>query len=486
MTGTRARRAGSVGRMIMGVPARIMRPRLCFAGIAFCLVCLGLLMVYSASSVEAISEEGDAAYYLKRQAAFIAVGMVLAVVMARIDYHSLTDHLRLVTLVVIIVLLIATRVLGTETNGATRWIYIGPFGFQASEFAKIAILLMAAGVADEYFGRHAVDELTFVVRVFVYVALPLGLILAQPDMGTTIIITLTIVAIAVVAGVPGSLVAKAVGLLVALGIVVGLTVPYMRQRILTVLDPWADAYGKGYQVIQGFIAFGSGGVFGTGLGMSRQKYSYLPEAHNDFIFAIIGEELGLVGALLVVVGFALLAREGLKIAHNAPDLTGRLVATGATTLITAQFFLNVMGVLGMFPLSGKTLPFISYGGSSILSCLMLVGLVVGVSMRSALPQTVHDERRRAMSLAPEGEPVGVGAPHRRSGRPASVPLASSPAPLRLVDGGAARSRPNDARPRSRRGPGGMTRIDLGPSAADRLRSHDGPVLRGRGGSRAER
>lgn len=499
MTGGRAPKARDVERTILGVPARIMRPRLVFIGVVCALVCLGLVMVYSASSVEALSEKGDAAYFIKRQLGFAAAGVVLAVIMATVDYGALAGRLRPVLLVVIVALLVATRVLGDETNGATRWIYIGPFGLQASEFAKIAVLLMASGIAEDYFGRHAIDELTFVKQVLVYIGLPVALVLAQPDMGSTIVIVFALLSMLVAAGVSGNLMGRAVGFLVACGAVVGMAVPYMRQRILTALNPWADAYGKGYQVVQGFLAFGSGGLFGVGLGMSRQKYSYLPEAHNDFIFAIIGEELGLVGAVAVVVAFAVLAREGLKIAHNAGDITGRLIATGATTLITTQFFLNVMGVLGMFPLSGKTLPFISYGGSSIWSCLMLVGLIVGVSRRSALPETVHDERRRAMSIATDERPTGVGVPHRRAER-AATPLADARTPLRLVDGGAPRERADAGRrggaaarggagrpaARVRRGQDGRTRIDLGPSAADRLRSQDGPVLRGRGGPRAER
>ena len=223
--------------------------------------------------------------------------------------------------------------------------------------------------------------------------------------------------------------------------------------------------------------------------MSRMKYSYLPEAHNDFIFAIVGEELGLVGTLTVVALFAVFVWAVLQVARNASDFSGRAVAVAVATLVATQFFLNAMGVLGLFALSGKPMPFLSYGGSSIMSCLMLVGLAVNVSLNSSLPETVHDARRRAMTLADE-EDTGVGEPHVHAGTHGagalplsaatmrSVPLASPEEArrgLRLVDGGVAG---DSGRGASGRGAAdGRGRIDLGPSASERLRPSSGPTVR---------
>ena len=279
-------------------------------------------------------------------------------------------------------------------------------------------------------------------------------------------------------------------LVAVVGLVYSLRDDYSRQRVLTMFNPWSDEWGNGYQLTRGFMAFGSGGLTGVGLGMSRMKYSYLPEAHNDFVFAIVGEELGLVGTLAVLAAFAFLAVQALDVARNASDHEGRFIAVGGVTLLLAQLFLNVFGVLGLFPLSGKPLPFISNGGSSIMSCLLIVGVIVNVSLHSTLPETVHDRRRASMALSGDDEDTGVGEPRvhaagarragsasqvsaeaRRTGRAsASTPLAGTSGArgnLRVVDGGA-----------------GRKRIDLGPDPADRLRSGRGPEVRVGGTSRA--
>ena len=499
------------GRLTLRAPARIMAPRVLVVALALGLTLFGLVMIFSASSVKAVSATGDAWAYVLRQARFAGIGLVAAAFIVAVDYHHWCRAVLPLTWLVTIVLLVFVELFGTETNGATRWVMIGSFSLQPSEFAKVTILMAAVNIANDFLGERSVDLVGMLLRLGLFVAAPLVLILVQPDKGTTGIVIVMLLAVAVSAGFPGSVAAKVVIAGIALALVVTLSDSYSRARLFTMLDPWADQYDDGWQLTQGFIAFGSGGLFGRGVGMSVQKYSWLPESHNDFIFAIVGEELGLVGALCLLAAFALLFREMLKVAHDAPDLEGRLLATGATALLCSQLFLNVAGVLGMFPLSGKPLPFISYGGSSIISCLMVVACVVNVSLRSSLPETVHDVRRRQMTLADED--TGVGEAHVRSasaglGRASSVPIgaaAGSARGLRVVEGGSGREAVGGgvadggvaggfdgrcaggggiAGGGQRAGGGGRGRIDLGPSASERLRSGTGPRVRGRAGSRS--
>ena len=271
---------------------------------------------------------------------------------------------------------------------------------------------MAANLISEYYEGTTYSSRELLTFFLLGVMLPLGLIFMQPDKGTVTVVAETLVIMLYFGGAPGKL---CVGILV-LGIatlaLISYAQPYSRARIQIMLNPWSDPYNKGYQLIQGLYAFGSGGVFGVGIGMSKQKYSYLPMAYNDFIFAVVGEELGLVG----------------KIARYAPDLAGQLAVVGCTFIIVAQMLLNVTGVLCMFPLSGKPIPFVSYGGSSIMSSLMLAGVVMSVSLQSKLPQTEYDDRRSEWSVtsAPRQESF-VGEPTPRSARGTSVPLTGTPA-----------------------------------------------------------
>ena len=475
---TRGHRAvrSEAKRTIMGVPERFMRPRVVLVVLVGILVAFGFLMIYSASSVMALSNFGDAAYYVKRQMLVAAVGTAAACGLARFDYRRFSGPLLKGIWVATVVALLATAALGYASHGAVRWITVAGVPIQPSELAKITVLLTAANLLGRRFGAEGMDGRDFAVSAVVGVAIPLGLILAQPDKGTTIILAGTIMVMAYLAGVDGRWILGFLGVAFLAFVALSMRDEYSRSRIVTMIDPWADPYGDGYQLIQGFYAFGSGGLFGVGLGLSRQKYSYLPEAHNDFIFAIVGEELGLVGALGVVAGFALFVYEGIQIARNAPDMAGMLIAAGCTSLIAIQFLVNVLGVLGVTPLTGKPVPFVSYGGSSILSCLLIVGLIVSVSRQSRLPETPHDARRRSMSMV-GGEGAEEDPPGRARGRTG----------LTVLDGGstaqAGRRKKKGARgigspslgsgnPR-----GGYERIDLGPGASERLRGSGGPVLR---------
>ena len=467
------------------IPERFMQPRLVLLVSTAILVCFGLVMIYSASSISAMTSEDmgyNPFYYVQRQLGFAAAGVALAFIVSRIDYRAVVRNLQVPIWIVTIGMLaiIFTPIAGADAYGATRWISIGPFSFQPSEFAKITILISVSYLAQQYFIDQTIDQMEFFKKFAIAALVPLVLILAQPDKGSTLIIVGTLLVIGYLADVDRRVLATiAVAGFIGFAFL-SLKDDYSRARVVTMLNPWADYYGAGYQLAQGFYAFGSGGIFGVGFGFSRQKYSYLPMAHNDFIFAVIGEELGFIGVLGLLAVFGALVWAGFKIARYAPDLTGRLIAAGCTSMFIIQAFVNIGGVLGLLPLSGKPLPFISYGGSTIMSSILMVGLLMSVSRQSRLPETEYDRQRASWSIAEEQDTfdapgfagltmvdggVGVGTPLPRSSRPKSS-AQSSARPSR----GVLRSRDDDA-PQGRitTDASGRRRIDLGPSASDRLR-----------------
>lgn len=470
------------------IPERFMQPRLVLLVSTAILVCFGLVMIYSASSISAMTSEDmgyNPFYYVQRQLGFAAAGVALAFIVSRIDYRTVVKNFQVPIWIVTIVMLaiIFTPIAGADAYGATRWISIGPFSFQPSEFAKITILISVSYLAQQYFIDQTIDQIEFFKKFVIAALVPLVLILAQPDKGSTLIIVGTLLVIGYLADVDRRvLVTIAVGGFIGFAFL-SLKDDYSRARVMTMFNPWADYYGAGYQLAQGFYAFGSGGIFGVGFGFSRQKYSYLPMAHNDFIFAVIGEELGFIGVLGLLAVFGALVWAGFKIARYAPDLTGRLIAAGCTSMFIIQAFVNIGGVLGLLPLSGKPLPFISYGGSTIMSSILMVGLLMSVSRQSRLPETEYDRQRASWSIAEEQDTfdapgfagltmvdggVGVGMPLPRSSRPKSS-AQSSARPSR----GVLRSRDDDA-PQGRitTDASGRRRIDLGPSASDRLRGNN--------------
>lgn len=441
------------------IPERFMQPRLVLLVSTAILVCFGLVMIYSASSISAMTSEDmgyNPFYYVQRQLGFAAAGVALAFIVSRIDYRTVVKNFQVPIWIVTIVMLaiIFTPIAGADAYGATRWISIGPFSFQPSEFAKITILISVSYLAQQYFIDQTIDQIEFFKKFVIAALVPLVLILAQPDKGSTLIIVGTLLVIGYLADVDRRvLVTIAVGGFIGFAFL-SLKDDYSRARVMTMFNPWADYYGAGYQLAQGFYAFGSGGIFGVGFGFSRQKYSYLPMAHNDFIFAVIGEELGFIGVLGLLAVFGALVWAGFKIARYAPDLTGRLIAAGCTSMFIIQAFVNIGGVLGLLPLSGKPLPFISYGGSTIMSSILMVGLLMSVSRQSRLPETEYDRQRASWSIAEEQDTfdapgfagltmvdggVGVGMPLPRSSRPKSS-AQSSARPSR----GVLRSRDDDA------------------------------------------
>jgi cell division protein FtsW len=353
------------------------------------LVGFGLVMVYSATSASAALGNGDPMSYLKRQAVYAFIGLVLMTVASRIDYHRLR-YVAPALLLTALVLCVAVLVLGPAINGARRWFVLGPASFQPSELAKLALCLFAAG----YLARRRPP------RTFGQLLKPLGLltlifcglIVVEPDLGTTITLCGMMLAILLVAGVPVRLLAAASVLALGMGLLAIWLEPYRRARVFSFLDPWSDAQGAGFQIVQATIGIGSGGVTGAGLGEGVGKISYLPEAHTDMIFAVIGEELGLIGAAFVIGAFAVLAIAGFRIAMRCQDPFGKLLAAGITALVCGQAAINLAAALGIAPLTGIPLPFVSYGGSSLVVLLAGMGILLNIAVNGRVVKASVSDR----------------------------------------------------------------------------------------------
>ena len=344
-----------------------------------CLLAFGAVMVYSASSARTLLEgTGDGSGFLVKYVGYGAVGVVLMHLLSR---RGLDGLLRFTgpLLAVAFALLVAVRLpgVGVTVNGARRWIGAGPLQFQPSELAKLALVLYAARILAERRGplRHPRESR----RCCWSAALAILLVASQPDLGTALVMTGTLVAMLVAAGLPLRHLALG-ALVVALCVTLyALSAGYRRDRLMTFVDPWDHAAGAGFQAVQGQIALGSGGVFGRGLGESLQKNLFLPEAHTDFILAIIGEELGVVGILGLVFLYGLIAYAGLRVAQRAKGTYAKLLAAGLTSLILCQASLNMFAILGLAPLTGVPLPFISYGSTNLVVLLGGVGLLLNVA-----------------------------------------------------------------------------------------------------------
>lgn len=383
----------------------------------------GLVMIYSASSITAAVRDGSSWHYLLRQGLFIVLGTALAAWIARIDYRLLKD--RAVGIWAGgVVLLVATLVIGAVRGGARRWIPLGLFNLQPSELAKIACVLAVAAMAVDW-SRGRLDTATFGKRTAALTAIPALLIILQPDLGTTVTLIVAVALVLVLAGIKWRWVFSSGVLVVAVAAVAIAVEPYRVKRLEAFMDPFDDPLNKGYQTVQALYAFGTGGLDGVGLGLSRQKFFYLPEAHTDFILAIIGEEIGLVGTLGVLVCFGVLVWAGMRIAAGARDPYGRLVAGATTGMLGFQAFLNMAAVTGILPVTGKPLPFVSYGGSSMIVTMMSLGILLSVSEYGALrPRAVHPPRKRSEGARVEGAHErwrdrgsrSPGAERRRSSR----------------------------------------------------------------------
>jgi cell division protein FtsW len=345
-----------------------------------CLLAGGAVMVYSASSAESLlSGPGDASYYLKRYVLFAVIGMVLlhlASVHGLKVIRALTPLLLMSSFGLTVAVMLPG--MGVTVNGATRWLGAGPIQFQPSELLKVSLVLYAAQLlAARPQATRTVGTLTKPLLLVVGAAC--ALLMKQPDMGTTMVICFAIGALLVAAGTPIRNLMLIGGVLVFLATVLAIAEPYRRERLLSFLDPFADAGDSGFQAVQALTAIGSGGFFGVGLGESVQKIFYLPEAHTDMILAIIGEELGLLGILGLIGLYGMIGYAGLRVAKLARDRYSKLLAAGITSLILCQATLNFFAVLGMMPLTGVPLPFISYGASNLVVLMGAMGLLLNVA-----------------------------------------------------------------------------------------------------------
>lgn len=350
-----------------------------------CLLAAGAVMVYSASSARTLLEgQGDGTVYLVKYLAFGAIGLVMLQVLAR-GGLELLPRLTPALLALSFVLLIAVKIpgIGVEINGARRWLGAGPLQFQPSELMKLALVLYATGLLASNPSRLRSLRNGATGPLLLVTAAAILLVASQPDLGTALVMAFTVGALLLVAGVPLSLLGKIAGVGIVLLVAFIIVEPYRAARITAFINPWAHAAGSGFQSVQGQIALGSGGLFGVGLGESVQKVFYLPEAHTDFILAVIGEELGVAGVCGLLFMYGLIGYAGLRTAKAARTRYTQLLAAGLTALILCQALLNVFAVLGIAPLTGVPLPFISSGSSSLLVLLATMGLLLNVASRGS-------------------------------------------------------------------------------------------------------
>lgn len=370
------------------------------------LVVIGLIFVYSSSYALGYAQYGDANYFVKRQALYLAVGVVGMLVAMTVDYHVL---MRLSPLIMLVALLLLAGALlpgvGVEQNGARRWVSLGPLPpLQPSEFAKLAVLIyMAAWLAAK---GEIVRDLSLGVLPFVSMVGLIGaLIMLEPDMGTAMMVAMITGTLFFVAGARLAHIATLIASSLVMASVLIATHGYRADRILSFTSAEDHAEGVGFHTLQLLLAFGSGGFGGLGLGVSRQKFFYIPGSHTDGVLAIVGEELGFLGVTIVLGLFAVLLWRGLRIARRAPDRFGSLLAVGVLAWIAFQTVINVGGVTRSIPLTGIPLPFVSYGGSSILALMVAMGILLSIS-RSASLDPVREAPVRGVLRSPVLERAG--------------------------------------------------------------------------------
>ena len=378
-----------------------------------CLLTLGVVMVFSASSSASLLENGDSLFYLKRTLMFGAFGLI---VLKLLSIQRL-ERLRQLTgpiLIGAIVLLVVTKLIGTSANGAQRWIAFGPIQVQASEIAKISLMLYAASILADR--PEMTRDLRTMRPILLIAGMVCALVVVEPDLGTAMVTAFSVAALLIAAGAKIRHLAMIAGALLLLVLIAVLMEPYRMARLTSFINPGADAAGAGFQGQQASIALGSGGIFGVGIGESVQKAFYLPEAHTDMIAAVIGEELGLIGISLLVGLYMLLGYAGFRTAQKAKDRYGRLLAAGLTSMILVQASINLFAVLGLAPLTGVTLPFVSYGNSSLIVTLAAVGLLLNVANGGSarMASRAASKTRREFKVVSGGR----SAPRRQPSRSA--------------------------------------------------------------------
>jgi cell division protein FtsW len=387
-----------------------------------CLLALGAVMVYSASSARTLLQgQGDGSVYLVKYVVYGGLGLVAMHVIARRPLElALRVTPALLAAAFVLLVLVKIPGLGVSVNGARRWLGAGPVQFQPSEVAKLALVLYAAGVLAKRPGKitgpRSVRPLPLVAGTMVL------LVASQPDLGTALVIAFTTGALLVAAGLPLRHLAVGAAVAAVLVLMYALSADYRRERLTTFLNPWDHAGDAGFQAVQGQIALGSGGLLGRGLGQSVQKIFYLPEAHTDFILAIIGEEVGVAGVTAVLFLYGLVAYAGLRVAQRARGAYAKLLAAGVTSLILTQACLNAFTVLGLAPLTGVPLPFLSYGSTNLTVLLAGMGLLLNIARGGTVKPRVVAGGGRPARAQPTAGSRSTRAPAdggRRPGRRAA-------------------------------------------------------------------
>lgn len=343
------------------------------------LVLVGVVMVWSASSYKCIHSFNNEYYYLIRQARNVTIGIIAMWFAIKIDYRKYKQWSRII-IVVTVVLLILVLIIGSTVNGAKRWISFGGLNIQPSEIAKYSVVILLA----KYLEREGenIKKFPVVMKYLTLAGFFAGLVLAEKNLS---IFAVIMIVSTIVIFVDGALYRHMAMVIGSGGLLAGLLIklePYRMARLLNFSDPWKDAQGAGYQLVQSFYALGSGGLLGVGLGQSRQKAFYIPEPHTDFIFSIIGEELGFIGCAFVIILFCIFIVRGVGIAFKARDTYGTLLAMGITSIIAIQAIINIAVVSGSMPVTGVPLPFISYGGSAVIINLFAMGILLNISKQN--------------------------------------------------------------------------------------------------------
>ena len=346
------------------------------------LVCSSVLMVYSASAVLAMDRYQQPYLFLFKQVTWALLGVCLLLTAMQVDYRNLKQPAVIWTVLGVSAAALVAVLFGPSINGTRRWFGVSGIGVQPSELAKVAVIIFAAAILERRMSR--IDEVSYsLLPVVVVTGGVSGLILLEPDFGTALTVLLIVGAMVFAAGLSYRyLFGLAVALIPLLYFVLA-SADYRRRRLLAFLDPWDDPLGDGFQIIQSLIAVGTGGIFGQGLMAGVQKLFYLPEPHTDFIYAVIAEETGLVGATTILLCFCVITWRGLRVAALAPDRFGSLLALGLTTMVVLQAFVNISVVLGLMPTKGIPLPFVSNGGSSLLVSLLSMGVLLNISQHAS-------------------------------------------------------------------------------------------------------
>ncbi|HZP29978.1 MAG TPA: putative lipid II flippase FtsW [Acidimicrobiia bacterium] len=343
---------------------------------------VGIVMVLSASSVVSITNYGSAWYFFERQLLWTVLGVAAFLFVVHVDYRRWRRFVRpLLVATVAMLVLVLVPGFGVYVAGSRRWLGVGSWRFQPSEVAKLALLLFTADLLTRR--KDELGDWRRVLRpALIVVCCVAGLVMLEPDLDSTLLLGMIAAAVLVAGGIRLRHLTAVGGTGLALATVLALAAPYRRARVLTFLHPTADAGNTGYQIVQSLIAMGTGGLTGVGLGAGRAKWHFLPNAHTDFIFAVIGEELGLIGSLLVLSLFVAFAVLGVRVAARAPDRFGMLLAAGITVWVTAQAAINIGGVVGLLPVSGIPLPFVSFGGSSLVFTMVGAGILANIAKQS--------------------------------------------------------------------------------------------------------